>query len=184
MTAVPKSLTVVEFLDWAERQETGRYELFRGVIHAQAAQRAAHVRGKQSIFAAFRAAISKAGLPCEAFIDGIAVQISSDTTFIPDMFVNCGPPMPGDARIASNPVVVVEVLSPSSQRVDTAIKLVEYFKIASIHHYLVVDTDNRVVTHHRRSENLEPASLRLATGALELTPPGVTVTVADLLAAD
>lgn len=64
-----KRMTTPEFLAWAQTQEKGRYELFRGEIIAMAPERAEHVRAKAGAWRALDAAIRRAGAPCEAFMD-------------------------------------------------------------------------------------------------------------------
>ena len=53
--------------------------------------------------------------------------------------------------ILEAPLIVVEVVSPSSERDDSDAKLVDYFSVASIQHYLIVFSEKRVVVHHQRN---------------------------------
>jgi Uma2 family endonuclease len=85
-------------------------------------------------------------------IDGMAVRIDDRTVYEPDALVRCGPPMPGDAIEVVDPTIVVEVVSPSSRGIDRGVKLASYFLLLSVRHYLIVDTDKRVVIHHRRDD--------------------------------
>ena len=78
----------------------------------------------------------------------------------------------------SDPVVVVEVVSPSSRAIDSGAKLTDYFRLPSVRHYLVVNIDARAVTHHRRGEAGDIATRILRDGTLALDPPGLTVEVA------
>jgi Uma2 family endonuclease len=78
--------------------------------------------------------------------------------------------------LVPNPVIVVEVLSPTTSHTDTSAKLIGYFKLPSVAHYLVLDPDARTITHHVRDG---VASL-LSSGALRLDPPGINLTVEDL----
>ena len=70
-----KRMTVPEFLAWAETQKSGRYELFRGQIVAMAPERWEHVEAKQRAFRALETAIARAGIACQALIDGLAVVV-------------------------------------------------------------------------------------------------------------
>jgi Uma2 family endonuclease len=79
------------------------------------------------------------------------------------------------------PLIVVEVASPSSERHDTHAKLVEYFSVQSIRHYLVVLPEQGVVVHYRRNDGGAIDTRIGREGAIDLTPPGMTVPVADLL---
>jgi len=50
----------------------------------------------------------------------------------------------------SNPVILVEVASPSTRDFDDTVKLTGYFSLPSVHHYLIVDPEGPPVIHHRR----------------------------------
>src|SRR3984957_19054680 len=90
---VTKRMTVPEFLAWAETQESGRYELIRGEIVAMAPERSEHVRAKQRAFLILGAAVRRAGVRCEAFVEGLAVVIGDETSYEPDTLVSCGHPV-------------------------------------------------------------------------------------------
>jgi len=64
---------------------------------------------------------------------------------------------------------------------DTGEKLVEYFSVPSIRHYLIVNPSKKVVVHHDRDDGGEISTRILKTGDLDLTPPGFTVPVRELL---
>ena len=183
-TPAAKRLTVDEFLIWAESQPKGRYELVDGVIVLMAPERADHARSKAATWAALKSAIKRAGAPCEAFIDSLAVRINDTTVYEPDALVNCGPRIPGDVTIAPNPTIVVEVLSPSTQHIDKSAKLIDYFSVAAIQHYLVVDTVRQAIVHHRRGPKNTVATTICRQGQIELEPPGLEIAVADLLNLD
>ena len=86
--------------------------------------------------------------------------------------------MADDALAAPNPVVVVEVVSPTTEAVDAVRKLEGYFQVPAIAHYLIVHPTRRVVIHHRRA-NDEIATRILKHGPIPLNPPGLTITVMD-----
>jgi Uma2 family endonuclease len=83
--------------------------------------------------------------------------------------------------ILEKPLVVVEVTSPSSERDDTGDKLVEYFSVPSIRHYLIVNPTKQVVIHHARDEDGKISTRIMSAGQLDLAPPGMTVPVRELL---
>jgi Uma2 family endonuclease len=180
MSALPKhKMTVDDFLAWAETQE-GRWELYDGVPVAMSPERVIHVQVKLRVANALERAIAAAGLPCHALLDGVAVRIDRHRSYQPDALVYCGPPLPGDALEVPNPVIVAEVLSPSNALTDLRDKLVGYFQVPSIVHYLIVDPDNRLVIHHRRGEGDAIATRIVSDRPLRLDPPGVELAVADL----
>jgi Uma2 family endonuclease len=167
-----------EFRRWTETQK-GRFERIEGVPVAMSPERAEHVRLKNRVWSALDKAVRDAALPCEALGDGITVEIDADTDYEPDALVNCGSPVPGAAIAATNPVVVVEVTSPSTQSIDVAEKLADYFRLSSIQHYLIVRARRREVIHHSRVGS-EIVTRIINLGAIRLDPPGITIDLADI----
>jgi Uma2 family endonuclease len=167
-----------EFRRWAAGQR-GRYERVAGEPVAMSPERIEHVRIKSRVWAALDRAIRSANLPCEALSDGVTIEVDEDTDYEPDAVVNCGPPAPGDAVAVANPVVVVEVLSPTTQSVDFADKLADYFRVPSIQHYLIVRVRRREVIHHRR-EGAEIVSRVINLGSISLDPPGIAIDLAEI----
>lgn len=179
---MPRTMTREEFRHWAEAQPRGRYERVDGEVVAMAPERVAHARIKARVWQALDRAIQAAGLPCEALPDGITVEVGDDTDYEPDSVVNCGDRLDGEEIAAANPVIVVEVLSRSTQSVDTGTKLIGYFQVPSIQHYLVVHTKRRAVVHHRRRDDGGIATEIVATGRITLDPPGLSVAVEEFYA--
>jgi Uma2 family endonuclease len=174
-------MTVDEFLEWADGQDEGRYELFDGIVIAMAPQRALHVRGKEAAQAELRAAIARGDVRCESFLDGLAVRIDVSTSFVPDIVVNCGDRVEDNQMVAPNPVIVVEVLSPSTQQVDKSRKLIGYFRVPGLVHYLIVDVEKRAIIHHRRKDENSIDTILIRKGAIALDPPGITIQAEHLL---
>ena len=113
-----------EFMRWYEEQPEGkRYELMEGQVYEMQGERVVHVRVKSRIMRVFDRELSARGLRCEAFVDGMAVRVDAETIYEPDVLVRCGEPLPGETTIVIDPVIVVEVVSPSSQTVDALVKL-------------------------------------------------------------
>ena len=180
MTALPKhKMTVDEFLGWSAGQP-GRWELFDGVPVAMSPERVIHGEVKYRVARALDAALEKAGVPCRFVLDSAAVRIDAHRSYQPDALVYCGEPLPGDALEVPNPVVVVEVLSPSNAMQDLRDKLQGYFRVPSIRHYLIVDPDKGLVIHHARGDGDVIATRIVSDGELSLDPPGITLLAADL----
>jgi Uma2 family endonuclease len=171
-----------EYRRWCEQQTSGRYERIDGRIVAMAPERGAHLRAKFAVCLALRNAVRAAGLPCQALPDGATVE-TGDSDYEPDALVNCGAAMADDAIAAPNPVIVVEVLSPGTAAADTGGKLVGYFQVPSVAHYLIVHATRRVVTHHRRtSEGIDTRII--VAGKIEMNPPGITISLDEIYDAD
>jgi len=180
--ALRKVLTVDDYLAWAETQvDASHTELINGQIVAMSPEVIEHSRIKGLVFVALRRAIAEASVQGEVFPDGPTVPIDRHTAYEPDASVRLGERLPSKQMTVPDPVIVVEVLSPSSVHMDTSAKLIGYFKLASVQHYLVIDPDTRTVTHHTRGRDGTVSAKTLSAGALKLDPPGITVNVADLI---
>jgi Uma2 family endonuclease len=187
MSTALKQMTVDEFLSWAEGRE-GRWELHDGVpIMISSAQlvmmspeRAAHIRTKFSAAKALDAAVAAGGLPCEVFTDGMAIRVDARTTYEPDASVICGPRRSDETIAVDDPVIVVEVLSPSTAAIDHGRKLSGYFSLPSVQHYLILDPERRVAIHHKRGAGDAIETRVLSEGAARLDPPGFEVAVEAL----
>jgi Uma2 family endonuclease len=183
VSALPKrKMTVDEYLVWTEGRP-GRYELYAGAVYAIASERAAHAEAKYAIQTALLAGIRRAALPCHMLPDGMTVRVDQDTAHEPDALVYCGEKLPSSAAEAPNPIIVVEVLSPTTPRIDASAKLAGYFRIASVRHYLIVDPDERLVIHDARAEKDVIATRVVGEGALRLDPPGIEVSIGDFFQA-
>jgi Uma2 family endonuclease len=174
----PRRMTVAEFLAWASAQPRGRYELVRGEVVRMAPERQRHVRVKGAVFLALTNAVKRAGLPCTVFTDGAAVVIDGDHAREPDASVQFDAAGDPDSMVLQAPLIVVEVISPSSERDDTGTKVGEYFSVPSIQHYVIVDPIEKIVIHHARGRYRQVLT---SGGEIDLTPPGMTVPVAELL---
>jgi Uma2 family endonuclease len=175
-------MTREEFLVWAKQQPSGRFERIDGIVVAMAPERASHNRRKRVACNALQRAASKAGLAsCEAFADGMAVQVEN-SDFEPDALLRCGPPLPGDATRVSDPLVLVEVLSPDSGTRDRATKLRAYFRLPSVQNYLIIWPDEPRIVRHSRMPDDQVATQVFMSGEISLDPPGIMVTVEEFYA--
>jgi Uma2 family endonuclease len=174
-------MKVPDFLAWAERQsDFPRYELVDGEIIAMAGDSVRHNLAKFAVARALENSVRLAGLPCTVFTDGVSIKINDETLRIPDASVQCEVQPDLDSMILEAPLIVVEVVSPSSERDDTETKLIDYFAVSSIQHYLIVFPAKQAVVHHRR-EGDGIATHIAHDGDIALDPPGMTVPVAAML---
>ena len=180
-SSAKKLMTAADFFAWAKTCPHGRFELEDGVIVAMAPERVRHNLVKGAIYRTLGDAVRAAGLPCTVFSDGVGIVINNHVVREPDASVQRGVEADLDAMSIVAPLIVVEVGSPSSERLDSGVKLVEYFSVPSICHYLLVLPEKRVVVHHRRRKH-DVLDTRIAhDGGIVLDPPGMTVAVSALL---
>jgi Uma2 family endonuclease len=172
MTAVTKlRMNADEFIAWAMNQPK-RYELKGGRVVPMSPERAAHTQTKHLVWLAFRQAAKESGLKYQVFGDGMSVRVDQETIYEPDTLLRLGEPVARDTIEINDPMIVVEVVSPSSLTVDSSTKLIDYFRLASVQHYFVVDTDSASVTHHRRIAEDRMETRVIRTGSLRFDPPG------------
>lgn len=182
MSTALKRMTADEFLLWAEGKE-GRWELHDGAPVMMSPERALHAETKAEAYVALRDAIRLKGLSCRVYPDGMAIRIDARITYEPDASVSCGPRPPADALAVDDPIIVVEVLSPNTASIDHGRKLSGYFSLPSVEHYLILDPERRVVTHHKRGRGDAIETRVLSEGAVKLDPPGFEVAVEALFPA-
>jgi Uma2 family endonuclease len=100
----------------------------------------------------------------------------------PDVLVYCGPRVPRGVQEVGNPLILVEVLSPSTKKRDHGVKLQGYFTLRSLWHYLIVDPDRARLIHHMRGVG-GTVETEIVTGThLRLDPPGLDVDLTEALA--
>jgi Uma2 family endonuclease len=172
-------MTVDEFLTWADGR-LGRYELYRGEVYPMSPETAGHAETKAAVYTALRQAIRGRTSPCHVLPDGMTVRIDKATAFEPDAVVYAGEKISAFAVEVPNPLIVVEVLSPSTRQFDAAVKLTGYFRLPSIVHYLIIDPTEPMIVHHARGAGDEIITRVITEGAIALDPPGLEIALADI----
>lgn len=176
-------LSAEMFMVWYDQQPDGmRYELLDGQIYEMQSERLTHSRVKARIDRAFAQQIADRRLPCEAFQDGVAIMVDNESVFEPDASVRCGAPLAGDVTRIMDPLIVVEVASPSTQRVDALVKYSRYFRNPSIIHYLIVIPSKPTAIHHRRLADGQIVGRSYETGIIRFDPPGIELDIGEVLA--
>jgi Uma2 family endonuclease len=177
----PIAMTAEAFLAWAEeRPDRQRYELVAGEVVAMAPERVAHNQAKAAAWAALRDGIRANGLPCQAMTDGMMLRVDEQTVLVPDAMVRCGERLDARTTVVTDPVIVVEVVSPTSLEQDTHAKVRRYFALPTVRHYLVLDPEGRTAFHYRRDDAGRIGSAVVTAGTLDLDPPGLRIEVTAL----
>lgn len=177
-------MTVDEFLVWAMARP-GKLELIDGVVFQMSPERLCHLRTKGAAYIALLMAVRNTSTPCHALPDGATVRVNASTAFEPDALVYSGPHQNGETIEIATPLIVVEVISPSSKKGDTGFKIAGYFSVPSVHHYLILDADAKTIIHHRRQVGHDSIETRVVRdGILHLDPPGIAIPVAEFFASD
>jgi Uma2 family endonuclease len=96
------------------------------------------------------------GGPCEVYSQSMRVRLQSARAYVyPDVVVACGSPRFEDAEVDTliDPVLVIEVLSPTTERYDRGRKADAYRAVETLREYLLVAQDAPRVERYRRGED-------------------------------
>ena len=141
-------MTLENYLALEQASEV-RHEYVNGELHPMSAVTQAHslIVGNivHRVWSVARAA------KCRVHRESFLVKVGN-VVYYPDVMVACGAVSP-KIRLEDAPSLIVEVLSPSTERTDRGEKVMVYHRIPSLQTYLVVEQDRRVVDHHWRHEN-------------------------------
>jgi Uma2 family endonuclease len=133
--------TVEEYLE-LEATAQVKHEYLDGRIYAMTGGTLNHARLVGNVHGGLRAQLR--GRPCEAFMSDVMVRIDATGLHTyPDVSALCGKPRTERAGdlILLNPSVLVEVLSPSTERYDRGDKFLHYRQISSLREYVLVSQE-------------------------------------------
>lgn len=167
-------MTVAEFVVWDDGTET-RYELVHGAPVAMAPPYGRHVVITRNIA---RALDRQLAPPCGAFMGGGVARDEADHEFrLPDVFVTCEPT---PAQFFRSPRLVVEVLSPSTEKDDRTVKLDFYQSLPSVEAVLLVWQERRRAQLHLRHGAQWLGQDRIGSGALEMPSLDVALSLDEI----
>ena len=143
-----------EFIEWTQTFEgqQGKYEWYKGEIfdvHAMAGARSDHNRIAGNVFAALHTHL--AGTRCEAFVADMRLRVEADdVSYFPDVMVTCSEADRSRDLVKTDAVLVVEVISPSTEAYDRGKKFASYRKLVSLQELVFIDPEGRRIDHFRR----------------------------------
>lgn len=144
-----RRLTIEEFLAWDDGTET-RYELERGVPVAMNPPLVPHARIAQNVGTVIERMLA-GQRPCRALQNaGVVISRIDQTFYIPDVVVTCEEPR--EAPYVEAPRLVVEILSPSTERLDKTTKVPAYGRLPTVEEIWLVSAARRWVLVWRRTE--------------------------------
>jgi Uma2 family endonuclease len=170
-----RRMTLEEFLHWEDGTDT-RYELIDGFPMAMAPPARAHGMLCARLAGAIDAAL-RSRRPCSAQTEaGIARPDRSDTCYVADVAVTCRPYQQGE-QLVEDPILVVELLSPGTERYDRRTKVPAYREIESVNEILLIDSEAAYAEIFRRngatwfSEIVQGREAELNLSSIELRLP-------------
>ena len=168
-----------------ERASELRHELIDGEIYEMTGASREHNLISLNIGGALNNQLRKQ--PCEVYASDMRVKTSATGYSYPDVVVVCGEPVLEDSHgdTLLNPTVVIEILSPSTERYDRGAKFQQYRALASLQTYILVSQESpRIEMYTRQSDGVWVLSemADLANGVLEIAIIGCTLSLADIYA--
>jgi Uma2 family endonuclease len=176
-------VTLDDFIAAAETTDE-RLEFVDGQILAMSAASLEHGLITENIAYSLRTRLRTGG--CRVLSQGTLVAAEgSDDTFVPDVAVFCGKAQRRKVRgadVLGNPIVLVEVLSPSTADYDHGRKWLSYRGIASLQHYLLVAQDQtRVEWYTRHGEHFWHYAETIGIeGEIRLESLGITLKLTEV----
>ncbi len=144
-------LTEEEYLA-IERAAEFKSEFLDGVMYAMSGGSLRHSRLASNLIGELHAKLH--GSQCQVFTSDLRVRVSGRLYAYPDISVVCGKPKLADDQkdVLLNPIVIIEVLSPSTEHYDRGVKFHLYRTIESLQEYIMVDQDKIMVEQYVRGD--------------------------------
>ena len=168
-------MSLVEFLAWEERQEL-RFEFDGFQPVAMTGGTRAHAVLQANLLAALGTRLRRG--PCRAFGSDLKVQVAGPIRY-PDAFVVCTGGA-NDSTVVSDPVVIFEILSPSTAATDRVTKNREYAATPSVRRYVMLEQDRIAATVFARIEDEWRGSLLTGAEMLRLPEIGIEFPLPEL----
>lgn len=151
MVSNPKTfLTEEEYLAF-EPQSDLRHEYFNGEVFAMSGASPEHVKIVRNLLTSLWNQLESR--PCEAYSNDLRVKVSATGFYTyPDIVLTCGKEnfVGDDPKTLTNPTVIIEVLSDSTETYDRGMKFTNYQGIESLQEYILVSQKVRRLEHYSR----------------------------------
>lgn len=175
MSAVTKPMTLEAFLDWESRQEL-KYEFDGFQPVAMTGGTAAHSRIQFNLLGLLFAQLR--GHRCQGHGSELKIQVAGRIRY-PDAFIVRSPVEPG-AVVVHEPVVVFEIISPSTSDIDHFEKNLEYRDTPSIQKYVILEQSRRGAIVFSRDGDDWVGHVLTGNDGLELPEVGIALSLAEL----
>lgn len=146
--AVQPRMTPEDYLEW-ESTQLERHDFVDGEVYAMAGADERHVTASMNVAFTLRQHLS--GTPCRTFMADMKLRPAEQGNFFyPDVMVTCSQADRADPLVKREPVLIVEVLSPSTAAYDRGDKFAHYRGIAALLEVVFIDLDSRRIDVMRR----------------------------------
>jgi len=178
MIAAPETLPRLAPEDYLayEQEQLLRHELVDGYLYGMTGASDRHEEIALNLAAALRTHLR--GTSCRVYKGDLKLRVADDF-FYPDVFVRCGEER-GDVYFKTDPLLIAEVLSPSSQRYDRGDKRLAYSSLPTLQEYVLIAQDQMLVEVYFVREPDRRLLLTDPGDSLVLESVGFSITLAEL----
>jgi len=168
-----------DYLIWEESQEE-KHEFVKGEVFAMGGERQMHVIVSGNVFASLKQHLRKT--PCRTYMSDMKLRVEQvDSFFYPDVMVSCDQSDHKAEQFIANPMLIIEVLSDSTEAYDRGAKFSAYRQIESLQEYFLIDIDaKRVECFRRTPDNHWLLTIYEANSACEFVGLEFTIELADI----
>ena len=151
LPAQKHKMTLEDFLAW-EAEQPERWEFFNGEAFMMAG--GSDVHNAISLNTAFALRQTLRGTRCNVFMSDVRLRLAeSDDLFYPDVFVTCSDADRARRQVKEDPVLIAEVLSPSTEAYDRGDKFAAYRRFAGLKTVLFLSQDRAHVECFTRGDD-------------------------------
>ncbi len=145
-------VTIPDYLATEEISEV-RHEYLGGMVYAMAGETRDHNRILGNLYVQIREHLK--GKPCQVYTSDIRVNFKvreDEYYYYPDIVVTCDK-RDTDERFVRYPKLIIEIASPSTERIDRCEKFLSYTNIETLEEYILIPQNNSGITAFRREKN-------------------------------
>ncbi|MDP2831755.1 MAG: Uma2 family endonuclease [Pseudomonadota bacterium] len=176
-------LSEAEYLAFEETAPF-RHEYVGGEAYAMSGGTLRHNRVAGNAYISLSLALK--GRPCQVFMNDVKLHVARDSAYYyPDVMATCSEQASAanESQVVSNPLLVVEVLSPSTEATDRREKLHAYRRLPSLQEYVLVSQDTQQVEIYRCQGDIGWLYITYEPGdVVEFASVGVALPIAELYA--
>ncbi|MGI8739907.1 MAG: Uma2 family endonuclease [Gammaproteobacteria bacterium] len=165
-------ITPQEYLD-GEQYSDIRHEYVAGHVYAMVGASKAHNLIAGSFYTALHGHLR--GNPCQVFASDVKARVA-EAFYYPDVMVACDP-SDGHEYYCERPLIIIEVISPSTEARDALEKRIAYQSLESLQEYLLVAQDKMEVRIYRRANEAWELETCTETDQVRLTSVGLEIPI-------
>ena len=179
---IPRENTLISSDDYLEGEKHSeiKHEYIAGHVYAMVGTSVAHNRITVNLASALN--VHLRGSPCRVFMADLKVRVEkADVFYYPDIVVSCqNADIQPSAHYIAYPTLIIEVLSPSTERLDREEKLHNYQTLESLQEYLLVAQEKMEVQAYRRTPSGWEAETYSQGDQLKLSAVGLELPIESI----